>query len=65
MQCDKSDILLSSQSIGVSVGFTEKTDSSIVAYWTVFTELLPGNILIKYNMIYAKWHNILRRDIIL
>jgi hypothetical protein len=25
----------------------ENTVSSIVAYWTVFTELLPGNALIK------------------
>jgi hypothetical protein len=27
---------------------TENTASSIVAYWTVFTELSPGNALIKY-----------------
>jgi hypothetical protein len=26
---------------------TEKTASSIAACWTVFTELLPGNALIK------------------
>jgi hypothetical protein len=26
---------------------TENTASSIVAYWTVCTELLPGNALIK------------------
>jgi hypothetical protein len=38
---------LSSQSIGASVGTAENTASSVVACWTVFTELLPGNMLIK------------------
>jgi hypothetical protein len=37
----------SSQSTGALVGSTENTPSSIVACWTVFTELLPGNTLIK------------------
>jgi hypothetical protein len=33
---------------------TENTASSIVAFWTVFTELLLGNALIKicYNIFY-------------
>jgi hypothetical protein len=31
----------------VSVVSTENTASSIVACWAVFTELLPGNALIK------------------
>jgi hypothetical protein len=35
------------QSIGSSVGSTENTASSIVPCWTVFTELLSGNTLIK------------------
>jgi hypothetical protein len=30
----------------------ENTASSIVAYWTVFTELSPGNALIKSVTIY-------------
>jgi hypothetical protein len=30
----------------------ENTISSIVAYWTVFTELLPGNALIKSNILH-------------
>jgi hypothetical protein len=30
----------------------ENTASSIVAFWTVFTELLPGNTLIKSVRIY-------------
>jgi hypothetical protein len=38
---------LSNQYTGASVGSTEDTTSSIVACWTVFTELLPGNALIK------------------
>jgi hypothetical protein len=38
---------LSSQSIGVSVGSAENTASSTVAWWTMFTELLPGNSSIK------------------
>jgi hypothetical protein len=56
---------LSNQSIGASIGTTEKachvitihfcdvavntetTTSSLVASWTLFTELLPGNALIK------------------
>jgi hypothetical protein len=32
---------------GESVGSTENTASSIVACFTVFSELLPGNALIK------------------
>jgi hypothetical protein len=45
--------LLSSQSIGTSVRSTEKTASSIVACWTMFTEVLPGNAVdqICYNML--------------
>jgi hypothetical protein len=35
------------QSIGASDGSTGTTASSIIACWAVFTELLPGNALIK------------------
>jgi hypothetical protein len=28
--------------------YTENTATSTVAFWTVFTELLPGNALIKF-----------------
>jgi hypothetical protein len=38
---------LSSQSIGASVVSTKKAAPSIVACWTEFTELLPGNASIK------------------
>jgi nanoRNase/pAp phosphatase (c-di-AMP/oligoRNAs hydrolase) len=31
---------------------TENTDPSTVACWTVFTELLPGNALIKSVILY-------------
>jgi hypothetical protein len=31
---------------------TESAASSIVACWTVFTDLLPGNVLIKFITIY-------------
>jgi hypothetical protein len=34
-----------------SLGSKENTASSIVACWTVFTELLPGNALIKSVML--------------
>jgi hypothetical protein len=34
--------------IGASVGSTENTAFCIVACWTVFTELLPGNAMIKF-----------------
>jgi hypothetical protein len=33
--------------------YIENTASSIVACWTVFTELLPGNVLINYVTIYS------------
>jgi hypothetical protein len=32
----------------------ENTASSIVACWTPFTELLPGNVLIKSVIIYRR-----------
>jgi hypothetical protein len=32
--------------------YIENTASSIVACWTVFTELLPGNALIKYVTVF-------------
>jgi hypothetical protein len=47
---------LSNQSIGASVGSIENTASSIVACWTVFTELLPGNVLIKSVTIHTYIH---------
>jgi hypothetical protein len=33
---------------------TENTASSILAYWTVFTELLPGSMLIKSVRTYLR-----------
>jgi ABC-type antimicrobial peptide transport system permease subunit len=40
---------------GALVGSTENTVYSIVACWTVFTELLPGNALIKSFIICNKF----------
>jgi hypothetical protein len=39
---------LSNLSIGASLGSAENTASTIVACWAVFSELLPGNTLIKF-----------------
>jgi hypothetical protein len=39
---------------------TKNTASSIVACWTVFTELLPGNALIKSVTIYSVWYTLWR-----
>jgi hypothetical protein len=39
-------------STGASVGSIENTASSIVLCWTTFTELLPGNALIKSVTMY-------------
>jgi Na+/citrate or Na+/malate symporter len=38
----------------LGAGDIEKTASSIIASWTVFTELLPGNALIKSVTVFCK-----------
>jgi hypothetical protein len=52
-------------SSGRGVDNIENTTSSIVTCWTVFTELLPGNELIKSVTIYIQCGRILYVDAVL